>query len=167
MLAAISVDYATEHLCDGLWEEVAPLLESHWHEVAHYDDIPLSPDRDAYRRVEASGCLRVYTARLGSPAPDRGRLIGYLAVFVHPNLHYSSSLCANQDVLFIDPAHRGSRAGVNLIKYAHDQLRSEGVQVLSQHVKARSDINVGPMLKRLLHYDLVDEIWAVRLDRET
>ncbi len=159
MLAATSVDYAVEHLSDALWSELSPLLEAHWHEVAHYDDIPLAPDVDMYAKVEASGGLRVYTAR------RLGRLVGYLAVFVSPSLHYATTKMANQDVLFVDPAFRGSRCGVDLIRFAHGKLRDEGVVVLFQHIKHRSDINVGPMLVRLLGYEHVDEIYAVRLDR--
>jgi len=166
VLAATSVQYAIEHLSDGLWQELHPLLEAHWHEVAHYDDIALNPHLDAYERIEKSGCLRIYTARAAAPAPDRGRLIGYLAVFVQPSLHYADRMFANQDVLFVDPLHRGSRCGVDLIRFAHDKLKAEGVSVLFQHVKARSDLNVGPMLERLLGYELVDQIYAVRLDRE-
>lgn len=164
MLATTNVDYAIEHLSEALWEEVQPLLESHWHEVAHYADIPLKPNRDLYQRIDQTGGLRVYTARTAVPAGDRGRLIGYLAVFVSHSLHYADHLMANQDVLFVDPLHRGSRCGVDLIRFAHERLREEGVSVLFQHVKHRSDINIGPMLTRLLGYEHVDDILAVRLD---
>ncbi|MES2531935.1 MAG: GNAT family N-acetyltransferase [Pseudomonadota bacterium] len=167
MLAALAVDYATERLDDALWSEVAPLLESHWHEVAHYDDLPLDPDRDRYATIDANGGLRVFTARLAVPAPDRGRLIGYLALFVVPSLHYRSSIFALQDVLYVDPLHRGSRAGIGLIRHAHNKLRAEGVTVIFQHVKARRDLNIGPVLQRLLGYELVDEVYACRLDKES
>lgn len=161
MLAATAVSYATESLTDALWAELAPLLQQHADEIAHFRDLPLAPDFATYARIQANGGLRCYTARLN------GQLIGYLAIFVSRSLHYSASIFANSDVLYIDPAHRGSRAGVGLITYCHDQLRAEGVTVLTQHVKARKDINVGPMLERLLGYEKVDELYAIRLDRES
>jgi GNAT superfamily N-acetyltransferase len=161
VLAAAAVTYQRETLSDALWSEVSPLLGAHYAEIAHYQDIALEPNRDAYARLQGNGGLRIYTAR----TPD-WRLIGYLCVVVSTSLHYASHLFASQDVLYVDKAHRGQRTGVDLIRFAHDQLRSEGVSVLFQHVKHRSDINIGPMLGRLLGYEHVDDLWAVRLDQE-
>lgn len=159
MLATRSAVYATEALSDALWDEVSPLLAKHWHEVAHWKDVPLKPDREAYQRITDAGQLRVFTARVD------GRLVGYLAIIIVGSLHYSVRM-AQQDVLFVDPSSRGTRIGVELIRYAHDALRADGVALLLQHVKARADLNVGPMLVRLLGYELVDEIYGIRLDRE-
>jgi GNAT superfamily N-acetyltransferase len=166
MLASTAVAFAVEKLSDSLWDELQPLLEAHWHEVAHYEDIPLEPHKDLYRFMDEKGTIRIYTARTQAPSPDRGRLIGYLAVFVAPCLHYASKIMATQDVLFVDVTHRGSRTGVDLIRFSHERLREEGVSIISQHVKHRSDINIGPMLGRLLGYEHVDDIWAFRLDKE-
>lgn len=167
MLAVSSVAYAAERLSESLWTELMPLLQAHWHEVAHYDDIPLDPDRERYEQMDAMGTLKVYTARTEAPSPDRGRLIGYLACFVARSLHYKSSIFATQDVLFVHPDHRGSRTGVGLIAFAHSQLRGEGVQLIFQHVKARGDLNVGPMLERWLGYQKIDEVYGKRLDHAT
>lgn len=164
MLTAAAVTYSREVLDGGLWDEIAPLLEAHWHEVAHYPDLALAPRRDLYEKIADAGNLRVYTARVDA-GPTRGRLVGYLAALVTPSLHYAPHVYAQQDVLFVDKSHRGSRVGVDLIRFAHDQLRAEGVTALYQHVKHRSDLNVGPMLERLLGYEHVDDIYAVRLDR--
>lgn len=160
MLAAATVTYQTERLSPELWSELEPLLADHWHEVAHYSDIPLQPNRELYQRIEQTGGMRIYTAR------EASALVGYLAVFVAPSLHYASIKMANQDVLYVDQKHRGSRTGVGLIRFAHDALRGEGVTVIFQHVKHKASINIGPMLGRLLGYEQVDDIWAKRLDRE-
>lgn len=162
MLATVPVLYRQEDLTDDLWAELMPLLEQHYEEIAHFKDIPLAPDREKYAQIQANGSLRVYTAR----TVDADKLVGYLAVFVQPHLHYSTSLNASQDVLYVRPDQRGSRTGLNLIKFAHDQLRTEGVSVFYQHVKHREDLNIGPMLGRFLGYEQVDEVWAVRLDKE-
>ncbi len=165
MLAATAVSYSVEQLTDGLWDELAPLLEAHWHEIAHYDDIALKPDRAKYDQIQAGGTMRIYTARTTVPAKDRGRLIGYMACFVNRSLHYADHTFATQDVLFVDPLHRGSRAGVGLILYAHELLRAEGVTAIYQHTKAKASVNIAPILTRLLGYEVVDQVLAYRLDR--
>lgn len=153
------ITYQTEPLSDSLWSELMPLLERHWHEVAHYRDVPLNPNREAYAKIAAAGMLRIYTAR------GDGRLIGYLACILAPSLHYAPHTFAAQDVLFIDPAYRGARFGASLITFAHRRLREDGVTMLMQHSKHRSDINIGPLLHRL-GYEHMDDIWCIRLDGE-
>lgn len=153
------ITYQTEPLSDSLWGELAPLLSAHWREVAHYRDLELAPNREAYANLDRAKMLRVYTARA------EGRLIGYLACVVAPSLHYAPHRFATQDVLYVDPAHRGARFGFMLIGYVHRQLRAEGVTLLMQHGKHRSDLNIGPLLHRL-GYEHVDDLWAIRLDGE-
>jgi GNAT superfamily N-acetyltransferase len=154
--------------CAAIWDEVAPLLERHWHEVAHYQDIPLAVDRAAYERADAGGFLRCFTARLpalpqlvGDPRP--GALIGYAAYLVGPNWHYRMSLQAKQDVVFLAPEHRRGRVALRLLALADEQLKAEGIQAVYHHVKLAH-----PRLGRLLEhlgYEAVETIWAKRLDR--
>jgi len=147
--------YYQAELVSDLWEEATPLLEAHWREVAHYQDIALKPDVETYAKLQAAGQLRCYTAR------DCGRLIGYVVFFVRPNPHYATSIQAHQDVLFVALDYRKGMVGVRLIKFAEQRLRAEGVQVIYHHAKRTN--KVGELLKRL-GYELVDEIYAKRLD---
>lgn len=135
--------------------EIEPLLQMHFAEIAHYQDIPLDPDMDLYRGVEKAGGLRIFTAR------DEGRLVGYGVFFVRRAAHYRSSLQAVQDILFVLPEKRGSTVGPRLITHCDNALRTEGVQVVYHHVKEAHDF--GSLLKRL-GYQLVDHIYARRLD---
>lgn len=139
-----------------LWDEARPLLVAHWREIARYPDIPLAPDIQGYRAIEDSGQLRCYTVR------DDERLVGYAVFIVRPNPHYCGSIQASQDVLFLDPQYRRGMAGVRLIRFAEEQLRTEGVQVIYHHAKRTN--RVGELLLRL-GYELVDEVYAKRLDR--
>jgi len=139
-----------------VWGELLPLLEAHYHEVAHYQDIPLCPDRERYEAVEANGMLRLYTAR-----DDAGALVGYAVFFVQTNAHYATSLQAVQDVLFVHPDYRGHRDGARLVAWCDEQLRSEGVQVVYQHVKDTLDWS--PLLAAL-GYERIESIWGRRLD---
>lgn len=149
-----ALHFRRERLDDALWAEVTPLLAAHWREIAHYQDIPLDPDREAYAAAQAAGMVRVFTARAGH------RLVGYAVYFVRPNMHYRTSVQAAQDVLYLDPSVRGG-AGARFIAWCDDRLAAEGIQAVYQHVKAAHDF--GALLERM-GYALVDHIYARRLD---
>ena len=139
----------------GIWEEAQPLFAAHWREIAHYPDIPFAPDREMYVQLDESGLLRVFTVRLD------GQLAGYNAFFVKPHPHYSGSLQAAQDVLFLHPDCRNAGIGIRFIDWCDGELAAEGVQVVTQHLKAAH--NHGPLLERL-GYELMDLIYTRRLD---
>lgn len=139
-----------------IWDEIQPLLERHAAEIAHYKDIPLSPDKDIYFEMDRQGSIRVYTAR----KVGVGQLVGYAIFFVRRALHYTGSVLAQQDVLFIDHGHRGF--GSKFIAWCDDELRRESVQVVSHHLKAAH--NWSKILSRQ-GYELQDLIYTKRLDR--
>lgn len=135
-------------------DEIKPLLDMHWREIAHFQDIPLQPDYDWYCTCPA---LRPFTVR------KDGALIGYAVFGVGRNKHYQSSVQAVQDILFVDPRDRGG-VGRLLIRASDAQLKSEGVQVVYHHQKLSH-----PALGELLRgegYEPVEVIWAKRLDKE-
>ncbi len=160
MLASIAVEYAVEHLSEMLWAELLPLLEANHDEVSYYQDFAVDPARDLYQAIDEHGGMRIFTAR------THGALVGYMSVFVNPSLHHRSVRMAALDVVYVDPGHRGTRVGIDLIRFCHDALRAEGVSVIFQHVKKRADLNIGPLLKRHFGYQSVDEVFALRLDRK-
>jgi GNAT superfamily N-acetyltransferase len=129
-----------------------PLLEAHYHEIAHYQDIPLQPDWEFYRR---SPIVRVFTARAD------GVLIGYGVFFISKNKHYMSSLQAVQDILFVSPEYRGRMVGPRLIAFCEECMKEEGVQCIYQHTKRAH--NFGPLLGSM-GYEEIETIWAKRLD---
>ncbi len=149
--------YFRELLNDGLLEEVGPLLRAHWVEIAHYPDIPLDPDFNSYRALEAQGNLRVFTARDALAGME---LVGYACFIVRANIHYRTSLQAVQDVLYIRPDRRGF--GRDFISWCDEELRKDGVQVVYHHVKLAHDW--GRLLERL-GYERIETIWGRRLDR--
>jgi hypothetical protein len=173
----ISVTFDRELVTDALLDEALPLLRAHWREIAHFDDIPLQVDREAYLRSEAAGLVRCFTARttegiLGSgpsqeEAPGaqhagqgRGRLLGYALFFVRFAPHYAGSLQAVQDVVYLDRSVRGG-TGYRFIAWCDEQLAEEGAQAVYHHVKVAH--NFGKLLERQ-GYELVDLIYAKRLD---
>lgn len=151
------VTYGREIIHD-VWDEMQPLLEKHYLEIAHYQDIALAPDHAYYLMAEDALMLRVFTARVDDV------LVGYSIHRVGQNPHYRHSKQSNQDVLFVSPEHRRSRIGVNLISYTNDRLRDEGCQVSYQHAKVGHPALA--MVLQRLGFQKVDEIWAKRLDKE-
>ncbi len=166
-----SLAFAREPLTPALWQEIQPLLTAHWKEVAFYDDIPLSVDVGAYEASEQSGILRIYTVRkkdhehvgegLSRGAIYNGTLLGYAIFFVRPAPHYSQSIQAAEDVIYIDPSVRGG-TGYKFIAWCDEQLASEGTQCVSHHVKLAHDW--GKVLERQ-GYEPVETLWVKRLDR--
>src|SRR5689334_18451912 len=95
ILASIFAEptFARETLTTELVDELLPLLRAHYLEIAHYQDIELDPDWDAYAVVQQNNALRVFTAR------QDGKLVGYCAFFLRKNMHYRKSLQAVNDVI--------------------------------------------------------------------
>lgn len=142
--------YQREAVADVI-EDIQPLLIAHWREIAHYPDIPLDPDYDFY--LSHPG-VRVYTAR------KEGIIVGYGIFIVARNKHYKGSLQAVQDILYVDSVRRGSTVGYRLLKFIHDQLKTEGVDVVYQHVKQAH--NFGPLLIHM-GYEPIETIYGRRL----
>ena len=153
-----SVNFSVESI-DQVVVEIAPLLEKHWEEIAHYKDIPLDPDFDRYYQLAYARLLHIYTARLEPEGNNKGKLIGYGIYIVQNNMHYKSSLQAVQDILFVDPKYRGF--GRKFILWCDEKLKEQGVQAVYHHIKAEH--NWGKMIEGL-GYELVDLIYARRLD---
>ena len=147
--------FAREISGAGLHQELIPLLQEHYDEIAQFKDIPLKPDFLRYDAIEKAGALRVYTAR------DDGRLVGYAIFIVGPHLHYKTSLQAVQDVLFLTEKLRRGLSGLKFIKWCDKMLASDGVQVVCQHVKKARDF--GKVLLRL-GYRHADTLYVRRLD---
>jgi GNAT superfamily N-acetyltransferase len=150
------VMYARESLAEVRAANVEALLERHWREIAHYQDIPLNVNWAVYEGLEAAGALRTYTARA------HGTLLGYAAYIVGRSPHYSGSIEAVEDVIYVAPEYRRGRVGYQLIAYADEQLAADGVQTVYHHTKVAH--NFGPLLERQ-GYELIEVKYGKRLDR--
>lgn len=129
------MQYAQERLFPDLINEMRPLLQRHWREIAMADAFgPVDIADDVYRSAEDGGMTRVYTARR-----DDGALVGYAAYFVLPNMHYRTKLVAESDVFFLAPEERRGLAGLRLLQYADKALTAEGVAAIINKVKCSHD----------------------------
>lgn len=141
---------------EAVRDEAAPLLVQHWREIGlNQDTVPLDPDWDAYARIEAAGLMHITTARDAD-----GRLVGYAAYFLMPNLHYRSLHVAETDIFWLDPEHRKGTAGLRLIRAAEEQLKARGVNKIVSKVKLHFD--TGPVFERL-GYIAIERIYAKTL----
>jgi hypothetical protein len=142
---------------------VEDLLAAHWEEVAlDKSAVALAPDWPKARELERIGILKTLAMR------REGVLIGYNAFLITPHLHYRQILQAVNDVIYLDPAERGS-AGVRLIRGTEALLRELGVQRILYHTKLhvllgrRKQGRVGDLLERL-GYSHVENIHAKLLE---
>src|SRR5262249_9774027 len=92
------------------WLEVLPemreLFDAHWKEVAlDHDKIKLEPDYLAYEGMARFGLLHLVTARA------EGKIVGYHLSFIHPHLHYKSSLTCFTDVFYLHEDYRHGMTG--------------------------------------------------------
>lgn len=140
----------------SLWEEAMPLFQEHWEEIAIFKDIPLSPNREAYNVLEDSNMLRCYTAR------DEGVLVGYAVFIITRHLHYSQSIFAMQDVVFVRQGSRQGRVGLKLLDFAEDMLKADNVTLVQHHVKREHPV-LGVLLKHK-GYSSSETLWTKRLD---
>lgn len=136
----------------GIQEEIEPLLDDHWEEIAlNKDTIKLNPDWKKYALLDAHNMLRVFTAR------DDGKLIGYFVVIVETALHYSDHVFAHNDIIFLAKEYRRGMTGVKLIKYAEKCLAQEGVKQLFINTKRHQPFD--PILERL-KFNEVEKVYA-------
>tara|TARA_R110000851_G_scaffold226913_2_gene379746 strand:- start:1156 stop:1623 length:468 start_codon:yes stop_codon:yes gene_type:complete len=128
-MTRLKITYQQEFLAT-VEDEVEPLLNSHWEEIAlNKDKIKLNPDWEAYEALEHQGKLKIFTAR------DDGQLVGYFVVIVGTNLHYKDHLFASNDIIYLSPNHRKGFTGIKLVKFAEKCLKDDGVSVLTINTK--------------------------------
>ncbi len=150
------MDYAEETLTTELVAEASALMDLHKQELCAYEDWVLAPNWEGYFILAGRNQLKVYTAR------EKDELLGYAVYAVHPHMHYTGVMQANQDVLFIHPGRRGVLAGVGLINFADKELYDFGVHVVAHHVKLKFDFS--PILERA-GYVQIEKIYEKRLDK--
>lgn len=114
----------------SMWDEMQCLLAEHYEEIAaDKQAIPLAPNRERYASLEEAGNTFSLSARAD------GVLIGYSVFFVNTHIHYSRTLVAVNDVIFVSKEFRTSRAGIVLLKESERLLRERGVVKVVWHVK--------------------------------
>jgi GNAT superfamily N-acetyltransferase len=128
------LEYRIETWDENLIEELKPLTERHYQEVAlHKAHIPLKPDWTRYTKLADMNALLVIGVR------DAGKLVGYSVFFISSMMHYMTTLSASNDVIYLAPEYRNGFAGVKLIKASEAALKERGITKVLWHVKFAKD----------------------------
>lgn len=136
------VDYviSCEYLETAL-EQVKPLHRKHWEETEKYrHNIPLNPDYEYMVNAERQGRFMLFTVR------SANNLVGNCMMYLSRSTH-TQELVAEEDTIFIDPAHRIGRVGIKFIKYVEDVMQQLGVKEIRVTVKTVN--RVGDLLQAL------------------
>jgi hypothetical protein len=151
MTSISEIKFAREKPLDVI-EEMVPLIVAHHKEISLHPDLKLKPNLTRYQQLEDLGALRIYTARKDS------KLLGYMIFLISESLHFENVTDAYQDILYIDPSHRGF--GLSFFRWVDTQLKNDGVNFILQNVTTKCDFS--PLLKRL-RYELCDYLYVKRL----
>ena len=146
------ISYQVELVTEVL-DEIKPLLRAHYEEISTDKEIRvLDPDYDKYIQLNEMGGLRVFTVR------DDGVLIGYFVTLMTPHIHYMQTEFAMNDIMYLDPGHRGGTVGYRMVKLAIEDLKNLGVEVLIIHMKVEYPFRE---LLSKLGFNLREENWEL------
>ncbi len=144
--------------CRTLFAEpnIDELLRSHWDELGvTKEDCPLDPDFKRFMELEDMGLFRVWAAR------DGPLLVGYLAWFLQPHLHYRTTMHAVEDLFLLAQPYRKGLAGYRMFTTAIDALRALGVKRCICHSKVHFQAERGGLAKFFgrLGFRHTDDLW--------
>lgn len=135
--------------------DAEPFLADHWREVAkHRDLMVLAPDWPRYEALAAAGALVIVGAYVGD------RMVGYAMSFATTHLHYVGLVSCANDVLYVDPAYRKGRLGLQLIYETERLARERGAKIITWHAKEGTSLQA--LLPRL-GYEVHEVIYSKRL----
>ncbi len=136
-------------------KEVWELLSKHRDELAtHKELMVLKPDIERYREFEEKGSL------VSLALYDGLSIVGYSVTIINKALHYSDLVCAQNDVLYLDPKYRHGMWGVRLIKRTEQAARKRGAGMIFFHGKENTAFSA---LMPRLGYGVQDIIFSREL----
>lgn len=138
--------------CEAELREIYP---RHWAELNTAGDIPLDPNYDNYRQLDAAGVVLLVTLR------HARRLVGYFIGFLFPELHYQTVFACIGDIFYVLPEFRKGRAGTQLFRAVEVELRKR--QVDRWHVNSKIHRDCGALLRRL-GFSAVEVQYSKRLN---
>lgn len=137
---------------DGLQDELKPLLQAHWEQIAlNKDKIKLNPAWDEYIKLNNAGIIHFYTVR------DNKQLVGYFCVLATKSLHYKDHIFATCDIIYVKQDKRAGMTGYKLIKFAENDLKNLGVSLLGINTKIHAPFD--SLLKRM-DYNLTERLYT-------
>lgn len=147
-------------LLESFYAEALPLMEKHHAEVDEFPDVPLEVDFDHYLKLQKSNSLRIYSARLDRGPADTLPLIGYVIFRLSKSPH-NGMLQACADSVYLDPEQRKGYAGVQLLRFAEQQLKAEAVEVI-YHFSKTAHPKLGQLLEKHFGYVEIERVLVRR-----
>ena len=148
--------YALECL-PSVKQDILPLIEEHWELVAlNKGSIKLNPDWEQYATLDASGILKIFTAR------DDGVLVGYFILVVNNSLHYKDHIFAVCDIIFVTPEARKGATGYKLLKYAENWCIENNVSLLNINTKVHVPFDA---LLEKTGFNLIERLYSKYLGK--
>ena len=141
------------------WDDIEDLIDEHYRAITLLSankDVALEPNKDTYLNIEMTGAYRVYIVR----DKETLAIVGYGGYFVSKSLHYTLSLQAVQDVLYVKPEYRSGWIGYRFLKYIEQCMRNDGVDALYQAVTVAHDYS---KLLRRLNYREAETVFIKKL----
>lgn len=154
-IAAPTITFARE-----TFEAFAPNVEillRHWQELGHSENAPFAPDFLTWATLEDLGRLKIFTTRIDD------LLIGYAVFILVPDPISKDRMIAVNALLWLDHAYRRGFVGINLMKFANEQLSDDGAEAVNYIVNSKF-----PALSILLErsqFERTSEIWEKQLRR--
>lgn len=147
--SAISGDYSIQvERFSSVLDEMHALHVMHWSETEkHRAGLSMRPDYLAAMAQERAGRMIQFTVR---HAPT-GELVGNLRMYLAQSTHTQTPY-AQEDTLYLKPAHRGGFTVMALIRFAESALRSIGIPEIRIHSKL---VNNADVLMRRMKYQPV------------
>lgn len=139
---------------DQFLQEAEELLQLHWEELAlNKDKVLLKPDTKKYLQMQELGILHNIVAY------DINNVVtGYSVILAQPHMHYSDSVFASVDVIYVDPKHRKSSLGARLLLETEKLAKQCGAHVLVHHAKPYVPMIIKPLEK--LGYSLYEHMYG-------
>lgn len=134
--------FTEEPFSKEVYNEIYPLLEEHWTEIATDKTVKLDPDFDNYQLLQDTGHLHTLLCR-----NELNQIIGYIVTFLMPHMHYKNTLYAQNDLIYIHPDHRRGSLAARMLKVFEEHMKEKGVDIIQMHVKVAFEF--GAMLTRV------------------
>lgn len=127
--------------------DACSLFKQHFEEVSlstMKGKRPLSINIKKYVDLEALNRLAIFTIR------EEGQLLAYAAFITDTATHYSKTLYASNDALFVHPSLRQGTTAIKFMKWCEKKL----VELSNGNIKivqwrTKSEHNFSPILKRM------------------
>lgn len=124
------------------YPELLRLFPKHWEELALFRDrMPLAPNFMEYAERERAGRLFLATVRWD------GKIVAYYTANVASGLHYSTTLTAQMDMVYVHPDARGRGLIVPLMNCVQRELKRRGAQIWYSGYKTGNPLKLDNVLE--------------------